>query len=89
MEKKYKYCQSCGMPMKKSPNGGGSNIDGTISRIYCALCYEDGQFTNPDWSVNQMQNFVKKKMKEMGFLMSLLANSYSKKITNLKRWKTK
>ena len=87
--KQFKNCQSCGMPLKKSPNGGGANADGTISNMYCAHCYENGQFINPDWNVNQMQNFVKEKMKEMGFMMSLFANSFAKKIPNLERWKKK
>ena len=50
MEKHYKDCQSCGMPLKKSPNGGGSNADGSISKMYCAYCYENGKFVNPDWT---------------------------------------
>ncbi len=83
----FKSCQSCGMPLKKSPNGGGTNTDGTISKIYCAYCYENGKFINPDWTVKQMQDFVKEKMKGMGFIMSLFANSFVKKIPNLKRWK--
>ena len=77
------------MPLKKSPNGGGTNSDGTISKMYCAHCYEKGQFKNPDWTVSQMQDFVKGKMKEMGFFMSLFANSFANKIPNLERWKTK
>ena len=89
MEQVFKNCQSCGMPLKKSPNGGGTDADGTISKVYCAHCYENGQFKNPDWTVNQMQDFVKGKMKEMGFFMSLFANSFAKKIPNLERWKTK
>ena len=28
MEKIYKVCQSCGMPMKKDPANGGTNTDG-------------------------------------------------------------
>ena len=86
---RYKHCQSCGMPLKKSPNGGGSNADGSINKVYCPHCYQNGQFTNPDWSVEQMQNFVKKRMKEMGFFMALFANSFSKRIPHLKRWKIK
>lgn len=26
--KTYKNCQSCGMPMKSDPKGGGTNADG-------------------------------------------------------------
>jgi hypothetical protein len=86
MEKKYKNCQSCGMPMKKSPNGGGTNADGSISAKYCAYCYENGAFINPDWSAQQMQAFVKDKLKEMG-LPGFLAGWYSKGIPKLERWR--
>ena len=64
----YKNCQSCGMPLKKSPQGGGTTADGGISTCYCAYCYENGAFIHPDWSARQMQEFVKNKMKKMGFL---------------------
>jgi len=89
MNQEYKNCQSCGMPLKKSPNGGGTNLDGSINLMYCALCYENGKFNNPDWDVNQMQYYVKVKMKEMGFIMGLFANSFAKKIPNLERLKKK
>lgn len=74
------------MPLNKSPNGGGTNADNTISNMYCSYCYEKGSFKQPDWNVSQMQEFVKGKMKEMGFPMSLFANMFSKKISALKRW---
>ncbi len=86
MEQTHKNCQSCGMPLKKSPNGGGTNSDKSISKMYCAYCYENGQFKQPDWTAAQMQDFVKGKMKEMGFPMSLFANMFAKKIPTLKRW---
>ncbi|HEV2843185.1 MAG TPA: zinc ribbon domain-containing protein [Chthoniobacterales bacterium] len=46
MTKTNKNCQSCGMPLKKSPGGGGTNADGTISTIYCSYCYENGHSNN-------------------------------------------
>jgi len=88
MEKVYKNCQSCGMHLKKSPNGGGTNADGTISKVYCGYCFENGKFIHPDWSVNQMQEFVKNKMKEMGF-PGFLARFFTKRIPKLKRWQNK
>lgn len=83
----YKNCQSCGMPLKKSPNGGGTNQDGTISTAYCAYCYENGHFTKPDITAAQMQEFVKDKMKEMGF-PGFLAGLFAKGIPKLKRWQS-
>jgi putative zinc ribbon protein len=46
MAKTNQNCQSCGMPLKKSLGGGGTNADGTISTMYCSYCYENGQFNN-------------------------------------------
>ena len=88
MTPKYNNCQSCGMPLKKSPNGGGTNADKSISTMYCAYCYVDGKFVNPDRTVNQMQGFVKGKMKEMGF-PGFLAGFFTKGIPKLERWKNK
>lgn len=84
-QQNYKNCQSCGMPLKKSPNGGGTNSDGSISKQYCAYCYENGQFKQPNISVEEMQVFVKNKMKEMGF-PGFLAGFFVKGIPKLARW---
>lgn len=86
MEKIYKNCQSCAMPLKKSPQGGGTHADGSISTMYCAYCYEKGSFLQPTWAVTDMQDFVKNKMKEMGF-PGFLAWFFTREIPKLKRWK--
>ena len=36
MSQETKNCQSCEMPLKKSPNGDGTNADKSISKMYCA-----------------------------------------------------
>ena len=74
------------MPLKKSPNGGGTNTDKSKNKMYCAYCYEDGQFKQPDWTASQMQEFSKGKIKEMGF-PGFLAGSFTKGIPKLERWK--
>ncbi|HET7819449.1 MAG TPA: zinc ribbon domain-containing protein [Bacteroidia bacterium] len=56
--------------------------------MYCSYCYENGQFKQPNWSVTQMQDFVKGKMKEMGF-PGFLASFFTKGIPHLERWKKK
>lgn len=83
---KHKNCQSCSMPLKKDPNGGGTNADGTKSNMYCSLCYENGQFKQPDMTAAEMQEFVKGKMKEMG-LPGFLAGWFSRGVPRLERWK--
>lgn len=76
------------MPMKKSLNGGGKNIDGTISKIYCDYCYGAGKFKQPDWTVGEMQEYVVAKMREMGFYR-FLSKYFVKRIPHLERWKKK
>lgn len=88
MEQSYKNCQSCGIPLKKSPNGGGTNSDNSTSKMYCAYCYENGVFKQVDWTVVQMQELAKEKMKEMGF-PGFLAGFFTKRIPKLKRWQIK
>lgn len=86
MEKNYKNCQSCSMPLKRDPKGGGTNADGSVSQKYCSMCYESGSFKQPNWSVTEMQDFVKSKMKEMGF-PGFLAGFFTKGIPKLERWR--
>ncbi len=74
------------MPLKKSREGGGTNADGTTSIFYCLYCFENGKFKQPDWTAAQMQDFVKGKMKEMGF-PGLIAGLFVKGIPKLERWK--
>lgn len=74
------------MPLKKSPNGGGTNADGSTSTMYCNYCYEKGQFKQVDITAAEMQKFVKIKMKDMGF-PGFLAGLFSKGIPKLERWK--
>ena len=88
MEKAYKNCQSCSMPLKKDEKGGGSNADGSISKMYCSFCYENGSFINPDMTVNEMQELVKIKLKEIRF-PGFLADIFTKGIPKLERWKNK
>jgi len=45
MESQNKFCQSCGMPLKKDPKNGGTNVDGTQSELYCIYCYQNRTFT--------------------------------------------
>ncbi len=86
MEKANKFCQSCGMPMKKDLKGGGTHADGTLSPKYCSLCYQDGNFTRPDFTAKQMQELVKGKMKEMGF-PGFLSGFFTYGIPKLERWR--
>ena len=86
MEKTYKFCQSCGMPLSKDPNHGGTEADGLKSPKYCSYCYTNGQFTKPDMTVDQMKTLVKGKMKEMGF-PGFTHWFFTMNIPKLERWR--
>jgi len=78
-------CQSCGMPLKVDPKGGGTDADGTSSREYCSYCYVDGAFVNPDMSLEEMQVRVVEKLREKGF-PKFAANFFASGLGRLKRW---
>ncbi len=87
MEKTYKNCQSCGMPMKKDPGQGGTNADGTKSTMYCSKCFAGGQFTRPEIDTPQkMQALVIEKLRGMGF-PKFIAKFFTRGLPNLARWK--
>jgi len=87
MGRAYKNCQSCGMPLKKDEQGGGTNKDGSKSLKYCSLCYDNGIFRNPEIdSAEKMQSFVKTKLKSMG-IPGFIAGFFVRGIPKLERWK--
>lgn len=86
MSKVYKNCQSCIMPLKQDPKGGGTEADGSKSVMYCSYCYENGKFVNPDMTAEEMQVFVVEKLKEMHF-PGFIAKFFVRGIPKLERWK--
>lgn len=86
--KEFKFCQSCGYPMKKDEKGGGSEADGSISKKYCSMCYENGRFTTPSEidTAKKMQKYCMQEMKKSeyhGFFAWLATRT----ILKLERWK--
>ncbi|MCL2351296.1 MAG: zinc ribbon domain-containing protein [Firmicutes bacterium] len=48
------YCQSCGMPFDEDHSKFiAKEADGSDS-VYCAYCYKDGAFLEPDASAEDM-----------------------------------
>ncbi len=78
-------CQSCGMPMKQDPVGGGTNADGSRSQEWCSYCYADGAFTGPDLTAQQMQQIGIDALKSKGFPKPL-GWLMTRNIPKLKRW---
>ncbi len=81
----YKNCQSCGMPFSKDAQGGGTELNGAKSTMYCSHCYQAGKFTQPNLTADQMTELVKGKMKEMKIL-GFVAYFFTRSIPRLKRW---
>lgn len=80
-------CQSCGMPLKKDENGGGTEKDGSKSETYCSKCYQNGEFVNKKITASEMQDLVVGKMKSMG-MPKFMINFFTKDIPKLKRWQS-
>jgi len=80
-------CQSCGMPLSRDAQGGGTERDGTPSALYCSHCYRAGTFTMPDLTVDQMRERVMQKLREFHF-PGFLARFMTRNIGQLQRWRT-
>ena len=87
MERAYKNCQSCGMPLSKDPQGGGTEANGAKSKMFCSHCYQNGKFVLPNITMEQMKERVKGKLKEVGF-PGFIAGFFARGIPKLVRWKT-
>ena len=79
-------CQSCGMPMNKDPKRGGTETDGSKSAKYCSHCYENGGFTQPDMTVEEMKQLANEKMKEMR-IPGFVGWFFTRGIPKLERWR--
>jgi hypothetical protein len=78
-------CQSCGMPLAEGFYG--TNADATENQEFCKLCFENGEFTEPDLTLKEM---IGKSIRQMTRHLKMdddqaevLANAV---IPTLKRW---
>lgn len=72
--------------MNRDEQGGGSNADGPKSLKYCSNCWEDGKFSSPDLTVDEMKARVKEKIMSFG-VPGFLAGVFTWNIPKLDRWK--
>jgi len=78
------FCQSCTMPL--DPDMRGTEKDGSPSQEYCKYCYQDGVFTKPDMTIDEMSTIVKTEMAKMNLDPGLIAMSLNM-LPTLGRWK--
>ena len=51
------FCKSCRMPLER-PEDLGTNADGSKNNDYCLLCLQNGKFTHPELTTEQMIEIV-------------------------------
>ena len=86
MKKSEINCQSCGMPLNKDKKSIKAEVAGTVNEMYCSHCYQDGKFTMPDITVDEMRARVTEKIVEMK-IPRFIAKFLTRNTYKLKRWK--
>ncbi|MEL6572318.1 MAG: zinc ribbon domain-containing protein [Pseudomonadota bacterium] len=79
-------CQSCGMPMKQDPAGGGTEADGSTSSKYCSLCYDAGTFRMAGITVKEMQDFCIDALQKKG-MPRFMCWALTRGLPKLERWR--
>jgi hypothetical protein len=82
--KHEEFCQSCSMPLSEELLG--TEKDSSKSKDYCKFCYEDGKFTHPRFSLEQMMFHLQDQM-DQDNLPEDIVETAIKRLPNLKRWK--
>lgn len=85
---KKQMCQSCAMPLEKASDFG-TEKDGSASKEYCHFCYQNGEWVNPEMTI---QDAVKQGHQAIdGMQANPVKKWFMKKgcemmIPKLKRW---
>jgi hypothetical protein len=79
-------CQSCGMPLARDAQGGGTEANGSKSTEYCSHCYRNGAFTSPAMTVEQMVTNVRGRLTQLNLPPAAVA-AMSEGVRSLRRWR--
>ena len=79
------FCQSCAMPMVK-PEDFGINTDGSQNQEYCHYCFQNGKFTEPEITMEQMTEKCAGIMRQMKIPEAQIEKTKTF-IPMLQRWK--
>ena len=71
------------MPLAK-PADHGAEADGTKNEDFCAHCYRDGSYTDPNLTLDQMVEIVARFMQKSGDDATGVAREG---LVGLKRWR--
>ncbi len=88
MENNSTICQSCGMPLDKDPNKGGTNADKSISEKYCSFCFQEGKFFDEGITLKEkIEKNIQMAVERMNIPESQARQMAEKILPNLERWK--
>ena len=74
------------MPMRDESDYG-TNDDSTVNSDYCCYCYDNGEFTEPDMTLEEMSDKVRDMMiNDQNMPETDVSNFINKQLPNLKRW---
>ncbi len=82
------HCQSCGIPLNRDLVYASKTESEKKTSKYCSHCFKDGQFTEPDLTINKMKIAIEKRCKELGF-SKLQTYVWKNDLENLDRWRKK
>lgn len=80
----YTYCQSCGTPIDQAELMG-TEKDGSKSTIYCTYCYQDGEFADPDMTMEEMKEHLTTELRKMHATETAIARAVAR-LRHLSRW---
>ena len=79
-------CQSCGLPMKKESDFG-TKKDGAPQDEYCRYCYQGGNFTDPDATLeDKINKNIQMAMGKIGMPEKEARKLANDTLPKLKRW---
>ncbi len=86
VEHSGRFCQSCGMPMPEEELLG-TEREGVKTEEYCKYCYEDGEFKQPDITLQSMIDLCTGYLVEQGMNEADARGMLAQSLPLLKRWK--
>ncbi|WP_028593251.1 zinc ribbon domain-containing protein [Paenibacillus assamensis] len=81
------FCQSCSMPLVEDSQLG-TDVNGSLSQDYCKYCYENGAFTNPTCTLEEMIEICVPHVMENGMSEEEARQLMKNTLPFLKRWRT-
>ena len=81
------FCQSCGMPVAEVELQG-SDKEGHQTEEYCIYRYENGEFKQPDITLQEMTDLCAGYLVEEGMDEAVARQMLGGSLPLLKRWKT-